>query len=376
MAEKTDEQIAEDNSTTINALGVYLDDVAPAEQFGSNPLHRIGNIQPIQSQEDLFERGLIGEDGTITPKGDLYKTLSDNGLINPDGTLPEKSAAFMMDEDDALKPENLKAYVIRRENKIKESPMTWGDTFGSLGELLWDAGVGLGTMARIGMKNLGMRDLPYTDPLGIGRVEISEEKRQEIQKEKDQLLNKSSLAATSFVENSIKAFAETGAMVDLAGAWALSLPSKMMGDYEDATELVDAARQFQDRVVKSNKDAAIGSTLDAVFQTSTYVPEMARVKEEMPKAEFDMTIKQTAAAGQIFADPAQMAKIGTVLKLASMPIVSRATLTAERVLGKAADRAERLAQINVEIADIERAKGMAQNAAELASRTAAAARER
>jgi len=147
MAEKTDEQIAKDNSTTIDALSVYLDDVAPAEQFGSNPLYRIGNIQPIQSQEDLFERGLIGEDGLLTPKGDLYQTLSDNGLINPDGTLPEKSAAFMMDEDDALKPENLDAYVIRRENKIGEKPMSWGDTFGGLGELLWDAGAGLGTTA-------------------------------------------------------------------------------------------------------------------------------------------------------------------------------------------------------------------------------------
>lgn len=376
MAEKTDEQIAKDNSTTIDALSVYLDDVAPAEQFGSNPLHRIGNIQPIQTQEDLFERGLIGEDGLLTPKGDLYKTLSDNGLINPDGTLPEKSAAFMMDEDDALKPENLNAYVIRRENKIGEKPMSWGDTFGGLGELLWDAGAGLGTMVKLGIQNIGARDVAYTDPLGISSIPESEEKLQEIQKRKDQLLNRSSIAATSFVENSIKAFSETGAIVNLAGAAVSSIPARIMGDEKIASDQVNAARQAQDRLIKSNQDAAIGSTLDAVFQTATYVPEMARVKSEMPKAEFDKIIKQTGAAGQIFADPVELAKIGTVMKLATRPIVSRLTLNAERVIGKASDRAARLAEINVEIADVERAKGMTQNAAELARKTADAARER
>ena len=376
MAEKTDEQIAKDNSTTIDALSVYLDDVAPAEQFGSNPLHRIGNIQPIQTQEDLFERGLIGEDGLLTPKGDLYKTLSDNGLINPDGTLPEKSAAFMMDEDDALKPENLNAYVIRRENKIGEKPMSWGDTFGGLGELLWDAGAGLGTMVKLGIQNIGVRDVAYTDPLGISSIPTSEEKLQEIQKRKDQLLNRSSIAATSFVENSIKAFSETGAIVNLAGAAVSSIPARIMGDEKIASDQVNAARQAQDRLIKSNQDAAIGSTLDAVFQTATYVPEMARVKSEMPKAEFDKIIKQTGAAGQIFADPVELAKIGTVMKLATQPIVSRLTLNAERVIGKASDRAARLAEINVEIADVERAKGMTQNAAELARKTADAARER
>ena len=376
MAEKTDEQIAKDNSATIDALSVYLDDVAPSEQFGSNPLHRIGNIQPIQTQEDLFERGLIGEDGLLTPKGDLYKTLSDNGLINPDGTLPEKSAAFMMDEDDALKPENLDAYVIRRENKIGEKPMSWGDTFGGLGELLWDAGAGLGTMVKLGIQNIGVRDVAYTDPLGISSIPASEEKLQEIQKRKDQLLNRSSIAATSFVENSIKAFSETGAIVNLAGAAVSSIPARIMGDEKIASDQVNAARQAQDRLIKSNQDAAIGSTLDAVFQTATYVPEMARVKSEMPKAEFDKIIKQTGAAGQIFADPVELAKIGTVMKLATQPIVSRLTLNAERVIGKASDRAARLAEINVEIADVERAKGMTQNAAELARKTADAARER
>lgn len=376
MAEKTDEQIAKDNSTTIDALSVYLDDVAPSEQFGSNPLHRIGNIQPIQTQEDLFERGLIGEDGLLTPKGDLYKTLSDNGLINPNGTLPEKSAAFMMDEDDALKPENLDAYVIRRENKIGEKPMSWGDTFGGLGELLWDAGAGLGTMVKLGIQNIGVRDIAYTDPLGISSIPASEEKLQEIQKRKDQLLNRSSIAATSFVENSIKAFSETGAIVNLAGAAVSSIPARIMGDEKIASDQVNAARQAQDRLIKSNQDAAIGSTLDAVFQTATYVPEMARVKSEMPKAEFDKIIKQTGAAGQIFADPVELAKIGTVMKLATRPIVSRLTLNAERVIGKASDRAARLAEINVEIADVERAKGMTQNAAELARKTADAARER
>lgn len=376
MAEKTDEQIAKDNSTTIDALGVYLDDVAPAEQFGSNPLHRIGNIQPIQSQEDLFERGLIGEDGLLTPKGDLYKTLSDNGLINTDGTLPKKSVAFMMDEDDALDRENLDAYVIRRENKIGEKPMSWGDTFGGLGELLWDAGAGLGTMVKLGIQNIGVRDIAYTDPLGISSIPASEEKLQEIQKRKDQLLNKSSIAATSFVENSIKAFSETGAIVNLAGAAVSSIPARIMGDEKIASDQVNAARQAQDRLIKSNQDAAIGSTLDAVFQTATYVPEMARVKSEMPKAEFDKIIKQTGAAGQIFADPVELAKIGTVMKLATQPIVSRLTLNAERVIGKASDRAARLAEINVEIADVERAKGMTQNAAELARKTADAARER
>jgi len=386
MAEKTDEQIAKENSTTIDALGVYLDDVAPAEQFGSNPLHRIGNIQPIQSQEDLFERGLIGEDGLLTPKGDLYKTLSDNGLINPDGTLPEKSAAFMMDEDDALKPENLNAYMIRRENKIGEKPMSWGDTFGGLGELLWDAGAGLGTMIKLGIQNIGVRDIAYTDPLGFSSIPASEEKLQEIQKRKDQLLNRSSIAATSFVENSIKAFSETGAIVNLGGAAVLGFPSRIFGDSESAdnllnsarqaqdrliksnkdaaigstldlisvgaNELVNAARQAQDRLIKSNQDAVIGSTLDAVFKTTTYVEEMARVKSEMPKAEFDKIIKQTGAAGQIFADPVELAKIGTVMKLATQPIVSRLTLNAERVIGKASDRAARLAEINVEIADV------------------------
>jgi len=376
MAEKTDEQIAKDNSTTIDALSVYLDDVAPAEQFGSNPLYRIGNIQPIQSQEDLFERGLIGEDGLLTPKGDLYQTLSDNGLINPDGTLPEKSAAFMMDEDDALKPENLDAYVIRRENKIGEKPMSWGDTFGGLGELLWDAGAGLGTMVKLGIQNIGVRDVAYTDPLGLSSIPASEEKLQEIQKRKDQLLNRSSIAATSFVENSIKAFSETGAIVNLAGAAVSSIPARIMGDEKIASDQVNAARQAQDRLIKSNQDAAIGSTLDAVFQTATYIPEMARVKSEMPKAEFDKIIKQTGAAGQIFADPVELAKIGTVMKLATQPIVSRLTLNAERVIGKASDRAARLAELNVEIADVERAKGMTQNAAELARKTADAARER
>jgi hypothetical protein len=378
MAEKTNSQINEENLTTIDALGTYLDYVAPVEQFGSNFLGRIGKIQPIKTQEDLVERGLIGADGLLTPQGDLFKTLNDNKFINQDGTLSEKSTAFLMDEDDALRPENLNAWRIRKENKIGETPMSWGDTFGSLGELLWDAGVGLGTMVKLGVQNVTQQD-PDTviSNLKSSGITLDEEKvRETLQKQSDQLLNKSSVAATSFVENSIKAFSETGALIDLGGAWALSLPSRLLGDAENATELVDTARQFQDRVIKSNQDAAIGSTLDAVFQTATYVDEMARVKAEMPKAEFDQTIKQTAAAGQIFADPMEMAKIGTVLRLSTKPIVSRLTLNAERVIGKAAATAARLAQIDVDIADVERAKGMAQNAAELAKRTGDAARER
>ena len=378
MAEKTNAQINEENTTTINALGSYLDYVAPTEQFGSNALGRIGNIKPIQSQEDLVERGLIGADGLMTPQGDLFKTLIDGGLVNPDGTLSKTSTAYMMDDDDALRPENLEYWQIRRDNKIGEKPITWKETFGSLGELLYDAGAGLGTMVKLGLKNMNQQDPEdVIQNMKATGIQVDEEKiRATLQTEKDALLNRSSVAATSFLENSAKAFAETGAMIDLGASWAASLPEKIMGDDAKASEIVDSARQFQDRLIKSNQDAVIGSTLDAALQTVTYVPEMARVKDELPKAEFDKIIKQTGAAGQIFADPFEMAQVGTIMKLASRPITSRIALNAERIIGQTSQRAARLAEINVEIADVERAKGMAQNAADLAMKTANAARER
>ena len=158
MAEKTNDQINKENLATTSALSTYLDYVAPSDQFGSNALGRIAKIQPIQSQEDLVERGLIGADGLLTPQGDLFKTLNDNGLINADGTLSEKSTAYMMDEDDALRPENLSAYKIRKDNNVGEKSMSWKETFGSLGELLYDSGVGLGTMAKLGLQNMTQQD--------------------------------------------------------------------------------------------------------------------------------------------------------------------------------------------------------------------------
>jgi len=236
-------------------------------------------------------------------------------------------------------------------------------------------------MVKVGVQNITQQDPAWVSSRlwlekASGSIVDKAKERDMFQKQKEKLLNKSSVAATSFVENAIKAFSETGAIVNLGATWALSLPSKMMGDDVKATEMVDLSRQFQERLQKSNQDAAIGSTLDAVFQTAIYVPEMARVKAEMPKVEFDQTIKQTGAAGQIFADPFEMGKITTVMKLATKPIVRRLTLNAERVIGKASERAARLAEIGVEIADVERAKNMTQNAAELAKRTADAARER
>ena len=410
MAEKTSEQIIERSKAAINALGTYLDYESPPDQQYTNGLGRIGNIQPIQTQEDLTERGFIGGDGLLTPKGELFKTLNENGFLNSDGTFPEKSAALLMDEDTANLPENLNAWRIRKANKVGETSSTWSEAFGSMGEKLYDAGAGLATMVKLGLQNIDgtSPDVIINDMKAMGVVMDEDKVRESLQKENDKLLNKSSIAATSFVENSIKAFSEAGALIDLGGAWALSLPSKMIGDHKNATELFDTARQFQDRVIKSNKDAVIGSTLDALITTTnaladvnefypmvrkkgfesdrrfqesapyvtTYVDEMARVKAEMPKAEFDKTIKQTGAAGEIFADPFEMAQVGAILKMISLPVVSRLTLNAERTLGKLTERASRMAQIDVDLADVERAKGMAQNAAELAKRTADAARER
>lgn len=378
MEKETFEQIQTKNDAAIGALSTYLDQTVPKEQFSSIATVRAQNIKPIQYQEDLVSNGLIGEDGLITQKGILHNELKDKGFLSHDGTLTEKATAFVMDEDEALRPENLNYWRIRKGNKIGEKAMSWGDTFGSVAEYLWDAGAGLGTMAKLGLQNINQQDPEdvIRSMKDIGMPVDEEKVRSTLQAEKDKLMNKSSAAAVSFVENAAKAFTETGAMVNLAGAWAMALPSKIVGDNRNATELVDTARQFQDRLIKSNQDAAIGSTLDAVFQTATYVPEMARVKSELPKEEFDKIIKQTGAAGQVFADPFEMVQVGTVLKFATMPIVSRAALNAERILGKTAERATRLSQIEVDIADLERAKGLTQNAAELAKKTSEAARER
>jgi len=304
MEKETFEQIQTKNDAAIGALSTYLDQTVPKEQFSSIATVRAQNIKPIQYQEDLVSNGLIGEDGLITQKGILHNELKDKGFLSHDGTLTEKATAFVMDEDEALRPENLNYWRIRKGNKIGERDVPWGETFESIGERVWDAVAGLGTMTGIGLQYLNQRD-PDDVVRSMKNLDIpfdEDKTRSLLQEEKDKLMNRASVAAVSMVENSAKSFTEAGAIVNLAGAWALALPSKLMGDHKNATELVDTARQFQDRLRKSNKDAAIGSTLDAVFQTVQYVPEMARAKSELPKEEFDKLVKQPGATGELFVD--------------------------------------------------------------------------
>lgn len=103
---------------------------------------RGAKIGPIQTEQDLFARGYIGEDGQATDEGSQFLTLQDAGIFDEKGNFTMKGQASIMDEYQLTSgPETLPYYIAAQEAGLMDKPeVSLGDAVGAVGDVVWDFG--------------------------------------------------------------------------------------------------------------------------------------------------------------------------------------------------------------------------------------------
>ena len=300
MAEKKEIDLAIKDS-----LGIFFN--------GDDP---VKYTQPIATMEDMVGRGLLNEDGTATNKGVLFTTLQDAGAIDATGSLTPKGRAYSRPYDDSpqgvLNQGNIEAYKMRFADGVDKPSVTFGQALGSVGDMAWDIGAGLGKMLYYG------RSSPFSakkaDPRSV-------------------------ILATSLTDNIIKANKELGKMIELGFSWVAANPLIELSD--DFDNMMDEglwiARQNQDRVEKAHQDMKTGEMAESVFGGEGTAAAVVAAKSMIPKAEGDILDKQAGAVGQLLTADAAIPGFSAFKAATTIAAkATRLTLRAQQVLGRVA----------------------------------------
>jgi len=290
---------------------------------------RGAKLGPIQTEEDLFARGYIGEDGQATDEGSQFLALQDAGIFDAKGQLSLKGEAFIMPTEDLETEDKLPHYIMARTEGLLDPPETsFGDAAGAVGEMLWDAGAGL-------LKEIDASFFP------------SEKKSAESQ-----------IRLRSAAVESVKGSAMLGAGIAETLATGIKINGKqvipgMLDQQEDQLayfaaqqKVARAKREIQD-FSEATATAAIVGSMDVVNELESEAAK--RIQQIGPDAAA-AAVKEGAGIGTILT-PDSMLTAGTgffVSKAAQGPTLAArlsAKVTAAKTAGTAAEVAANSAQI-------------------------------
>jgi hypothetical protein len=316
--------------------------------FAGQPLEPF--MQPISGGDDLLAKGLLDENMNPTSRGILFTTLQDAGAIDMDGKLTEKGHAYAMPKESALEPENLWAFKVRETDGVDDTPTTFGQMVGAVGDFVWDAGAGLGK--RVGYEAESVMNF------GTGQPNSKE------------LDAKLTASGAAIAEGSIESTKMLAQYAQVGAAWIGQGLGKVIGMDEEADSTMWKARQANAKAQHQNTTLAVGKTLEGFDAMAGTVEAVAAAKEQLPKEEFAAIIKQGDAFGS-FVDPTVILPAGAAAKAGTTAgVTTRIALKAEQTLAKVAKIDSSIAAKSVELAAAQRAALTAQNASEFAGKMA------
>lgn len=263
-----------------------------------------GPVIPLDVPGAFELRGYLDAEGNATPEGELFLELQDSGIFDERGYLTPKGAAFTMAKEDAEKPENLSAYIMRDKAGLHdEAEIDMSDALTGVGGYLMDAVKG----ATKGYIDMALGPLsPY-----------SEAER--------------NLAQNAALMGGVKSSAALGAGLDRVAAKLWLEPDEDEGAYY-------ASKQAFAREKRAIQDMQAAEFVGGVLGSAEVLTEMdaareARIAELGPEKAAEIE-RQAEAFGGLVLDPSNAASFGSgffASKLAQGPtLFARLSQTVEK----------------------------------------------
>jgi hypothetical protein len=296
------------------------------------------------NQRQAKALNLLDKDGNATNRGKLFHGLTKAGMFDEAGVLTEKGKAYLVDEKDLGKRENLQAFKTQFDDGIVRGDATFEEISGSIGKMLVDAGA-------------GVRDMAWNEIQGYRYNGLTPGDRRP-----QELKDRTRASELGFREGAAANLMETVVLADVGTAWmrAEFQDPANWGEYgvapEDSQEELYAARQRQWQMRQDVANLEAGESMEVLLGAEGVVAEAEAIKGRMGEKEFNKRYGRAGAFAQFVVDPTNLIPLAFATKVARLaPLANRAALTAQRITGDILRQEARIAAQAVVNAGLESA---------------------
>lgn len=315
--------------------------------------------QPVETEQELFTRGLLGDDGQATIKGELFVELQDRGIFDENGAFTERGRSYALTEDELGEEENWRRFKLRAEDGIDDTDVPLGEVVGQVGGYVMDAGKGMGKRLVQEAQSVFYNSLDWKSFVG------------QADNRPDWLKAQMAATGAGVIEGGMEAMAQLGTLADVGQGKASELMAGITGEDAIAEENLWKAKQRQWKTYKTLEALEAGDIAENVLGMAGVVDQLAQAKDTLGKEEFDSLYKQSRAGGNLFLDPTNVLAAGVATKAATKaPLVTRLQLSADRILARRMGVEARLAALGTEAAAAQRVATTAGTASKVAAKLA------
>ncbi|TFH50935.1 MAG: hypothetical protein E4G89_02490, partial [Methanothrix sp.] len=243
------------------------------------------------NQRQAKALNLLDKDGNATNRGKLFHGLTKAGMFDEAGVLTEKGKAYLVDEKDLGKRENLQAFKTQFDDGIVRGDATFEEISGSIGKMLVDAGAGVMDMAWNEIQGYRYNGLTPVD------------------RRPQELKDRTRASELGFREGAAANLMETVVLADVGTAWMraeLQDPANWGEEGvapEDSQEELYAARQRQWQMRQDVASLEAGESMEVLLGAEGVVAEAEAIKGRMGEKEFNKRYGRAGAFAQFVADP-------------------------------------------------------------------------
>lgn len=361
LVEAYNQPISEEELTQVPPSDMVTVDPQMARRIEINSL-RMPDGTIYRNANELFSKpvdfnqfqaiGFVDKEGNATPNGELFFNLKEAGMFNEDGTLTKKGQAYSMSERDLLDDEaNLDAFKIMWDDEVIRPSATLdeqleaaagfvGNAFGGFTDLMQTFGKAMSFKNAFDVltgKPEGKKLEAEFQTSGLAAIEKITTNFANL----GRLLDVGSAALADTIQ------AEDVAMVGPGGVpmYTQSVEALQQQNAEAERDLY-AARQRQ---LKQNRDITnfgVGQVAETVLGLDGAVKMAEDAKNTLGAEEFNKRYSRVGAFSELAFDPTNLIPASVAFNVAkSVPIASRLTLGAQKVLGRVAQTEAELAKV-------------------------------
>jgi hypothetical protein len=295
--------------------------------------------------------GFVDKAGNATPNGELFFNLKEAGMFNEDGTLTKKGQAYSMSELDLEDEANLDAFetlwkdgVIRPsatfDEQLEAATEFAGNVFGGFTDLMQTFGKAMS------FKNAF--DVLTGAPEGKKiEAELQTSGLSAIEKITTNFANLGRLADVGAAALADTIQQEDVAMIGPGGVpmYTQSVEALQQQNAEAERDLY-AARQRQWKQNRDIQSFEVGQIAETVLGLDGAVKMAEDAKNTLGEEEFNKRYSRVGAFSELAFDPTNLIPAGVAFNVAkSVPLASRLTLGAQKVLGRVAQTEAALADV-------------------------------
>jgi hypothetical protein len=295
--------------------------------------------------------GFVDTEGNATPNGELFFNLKEAGMFNEDGTLTKRGQAYSMSERDLEDEANLDAFTTLWDEEIIRPSATWdeqletaagfvGNAFGGFTDLMQTFGKVMSVKNAFDVLTgapEGKKIEAEFQTSGLAAIEKITTNFANI----GRLLDVGSAALADTIQ------AEDVAMVGPGGVpmYTQSVEALKQQDAEAERDLY-AARQRQWKQNRDIQSFEVGQIAETVLGLDGAVKMAEDAKNTLGAEEFNKRYSRVGAFSEIAFDPTNLIPASVAFNVAkSVPIATRLTLGAQKVLGRVAQTEAELAKV-------------------------------